>query len=323
MVIEMKRGLLSVIIPSYNEDENILKAIFFIKNVLEKNSIPFELLFVDDGSKDRTWDIITLASETEPFIRGIRFSKNFGKEAAIMAGLTAAIGDCCVVIDCDMQHPPEKIIEMYQLWEQGYEIVEGQKNKRGKESKLHTFAAKLFYSIISTVTRCNMENTSDFKLLDRKAVNVLINMGERNGFFRGLSSWIGFNTVSIKFDVQERTGGTSKWSTLALAKYAVSNIASFSAAPMQIVTVLGVIMLIVSILFGGIALIQKACGQALEGFTTVILIQLFSSSIVMISLGVIGYYIARIYEEIKGRPRYIITATCGDKVNEATDQQIH
>lgn len=315
----MSKGLLSVIIPSYNEDENIEKAASVITGILEENNIPVELLFVDDGSKDRTWDIITSVSEAEPAVRGIRFSKNFGKEAAIMAGLTAAAGDCCVVIDCDMQHPPEKIVEMYQLWEQGYEIVEGQKSNRGEERKLHAFAAKAFYSIISAVTRCDMANASDFKLLDRKAVNVLINMKERNGFFRALSSWIGFKSVGIQFDVQERQGGASKWSTLALAKYAVNNITSFSAAPMQIVTVLGVIMLIVSIILGGIAVIQKVSGQALEGFTTVILIQLFSSSIVMISLGIIGYYIARIYEEIKGRPRYIIADTCGKKVNEAVD----
>ncbi|NLB79607.1 MAG: glycosyltransferase family 2 protein [Clostridiaceae bacterium] len=314
----MNRGLLSVVVPSYNEEENIIRVAFAIKSVLERNNIPFELLFVDDGSKDKTWDNINSVSEAESFVRGIRFSRNFGKESAIMAGLTAATGDCCVVIDCDMQHPPEKIIEMYKLWEQGYDIVEGQKNNRGEESKLHTFATKSFYTIISAVTRCNVANTSDFKLLDKKAVNVLINMKESNGFFRALSSWIGFNSVSIKFDVQERQGGTSKWSTLALAKYAVNNITSFSAVPMQIVTVLGVIMLAISIIFGGITLIQKVYGQALEGFTTVILIQLFSSSILMISLGVIGYYIARIFEEVKGRPRYIIADTCGEKVNETT-----
>ena len=161
-----------------------------------------------------------------------------------------------------------------------------------------------------------MANASDFKLLDRKAVNVLINMREKNAFFRALSSWIGFKTTSVEFDVQDREAGESKWSTLSLVKYAINNISSFSTAPMQLVTVLGIIMFLVSILLGGIALIQKICGQALEGFTTVILIQLFSSSVVMISLGIIGYYIAKIYEEIKCRPRYIIADTCGGKAHE-------
>ena len=233
-----------------------------------------------------------------------------------MAGLAEAKGDCCVVIDCDLQHPPEKIIEMYRLWEQGYEIIEGQKSSRGTEGKLHTLAARAFYSIISAATGFNMANASDFKLMDRKAVDVLINMREKNAFFRALSSWIGFRTASVEFDVRDREAGESKWSALSLIKYAVSNISSFSTAPMQVVTVLGVITFTVSVILGGIALIQKICGRAQEGFTTVILIQLFSSSIVMISLGIIGYYIAKIYEEIKDRPRYIISDTCGGSKHE-------
>ena len=228
-----------------------------------------------------------------------------------MAGLAQARGDCCVVIDCDLQHPPEKIPEMYALWQQGYEVVEGQKSSRGAESMAHAWAAKWFYALISRATGFDMSSASDFKLLDRKAVDVLINMQERNAFFRALSSWIGFQTISISFDVQEREAGQSKWSTKALFRYAVNNIASFSTAPMQLITGLGILMLILSIVLGGIALAQKFMGQALEGFTTVILIQLFSSSIIMISLGIIGYYIARIYDEIKGRPRYIVADTCG------------
>lgn len=310
--------MLSVIIPAYNEEPMIEKAAFVISGILKNADIPCELLFIDDGSKDKTWSEITAVSSVNPAVRGVHFSRNFGKEAAIMAGLTEAQGECCVVIDCDLQHPPEKIVEMYSLWEQGYEIIEGQKSSRGTEGKLHTFAARTFYSVISATTGFDMANASDFKLLDRKAVNVLINMREKNAFFRALSSWIGFKTTHIEFDVQDREAGESKWSTLSLIKYALSNISSFSTTPMQIVTVLGIIMLLISFVLGAIALIQKVFGQALEGFTTVILIQLFSSSIVMISLGIIGYYIAKIYEEIKGRPRYIIADTCGDKVYEKT-----
>lgn len=308
--------MLSVIIPAYNEEAMIEKAASVISGILANADIPCELLFVDDGSKDKTWMKITGVSSINPVVRGVHFSRNFGKEAAIMAGLTESHGECCVVIDCDLQHPPEKIVEMYHLREQGYEIIEGQKSSRGTEGKLHTLAAKTFYSVISAATGFDMANASDFKLLDRKAVNVLINMREKNAFFRALSSWIGFKTTHIEFDVQDREAGESKWSTLALTKYALSNISSFSTAPMQIVTVLGVIMLLISFVLGVVALAQKICGQALEGFTTVILIQLFSSSIVMISLGIIGYYIAKIYEEIKGRPRYIIADTCGDKAYE-------
>lgn len=304
--------MISVIIPAYNEEPMVEKAAVAIQAVLAEASIPCELIFVDDGSRDNTWAKITAVSQANPHVRGLHFSRNFGKESAILAGLAAAKGDCCVVIDCDLQHPPQKIVEMYELWEQGYEIIEGQKSSRGTETKLHSLSAKVFYSVISAATGFDMSNASDFKLLDRKAVNVLINMRERHAFFRALSSWIGFRTTSVEFDVQERECGESKWSTLSLTQYAISNISSFSTAPMQIVTVLGAIMLLISLVLGVIALVQKFCGQALEGFTTVILIQLFSSSIVMISLGIIGYYIAKIYEEIKDRPRYIIADTCGD-----------
>lgn len=305
--------MLSVIIPAYNEELMIEKTASVIGNVLTCADIEHELVFVDDGSKDKTWDKIVGASSQNPRIRGVHFSRNFGKESAIIAGLTESYGECCVVIDCDLQHPPEKIVEMYRLWEQGYEVVEGVKSSRGTEGKLHTLSAEIFYSVISRATGFDMMNASDFKLLDRKAVDVLINMREKNAFFRALSSWIGFKTADVQFEVRDRELGQSKWSTLALAKYALNNISSFSTAPMQIVTVLGIIMLLVSLVLGATALYQKICGQALEGFTTVILIQLFSGSITAIGIGIVGYYIARIYEEIKGRPRYIISDTCGKK----------
>ena len=308
--------MLSVVIPAYNEEAMIEKAAAVIDGILADAGIAHELLFIDDGSRDTTWEKILQTSAVQPQVRGVHFSRNFGKEAAIIAGLAQAQGDCCAVIDCDLQHPPEKLVEMYRLWEQGYEVIEGVKSSRGSESAMHGFAARTFYSVISAATGFDMANASDFKLLDRKAVNVLVNMRERNAFFRALSSWIGFKTASVEFDVREREAGESKWSAAALIRYAVSNISSFSTAPMQIVTVLGVVMFVVSVILGGIALVQKLCGAALEGFTTVILIQLFSSSVVMISLGIIGYYIARIYEEIKGRPRYIIAQTCGGEKTE-------
>lgn len=303
--------MLSVVVPSYNEEDMIEKCSTTICNILEEANISYELIFVDDGSKDETWNKIKLLSEKRSRIRGIHFSRNFGKEAAMFAGLSYAKGECCVLIDCDLQHPPAKIIEMYRLWEQGYEVVEAVKTDRGKESFLHKISAKCFYKLISKATGIDMSKASDFKLLDRKAVDALLLVKEKNSFFRALSSWIGFKTTQIEFEVQERTVGESKWSTWALVKYAISNITAFSAAPMQLVTVLGVVMLIASLVLGINALYQKIIGVALDGFTTVILLQLFSGSIIMISLGIIGYYIAKIYEEIKERPRYIVSETCG------------
>ena len=305
-------ALLSVIVPAYNEELMIEKTGMVISDLLSQADIDNEIIFVDDGSKDATWEKIQKVSGAQANVRGLHFSRNFGKEAAIMAGLGASRGNCCTVIDCDLQMPPEVIVQMYHLWEQGYEVVEGQKSSRGKESAVHAFAAGMFYKIIGKATGFDMENASDFKLLDRKAVDVLINMREKNAFFRALSSWIGFKTTSVEFDVLEREAGESKWSTKALVRYALSNISSFSTAPMQLVTVLGVIMMIISVVFSVISLVQKIMGIGLPGFTTIIILLLFSSSVIMISLGIIGYYIACIYEEIKGRPKYIIAETCGD-----------
>lgn len=303
--------LLSVIVPAYNEAPMIAKTAGTIASILEQAKIPYEVIFVNDGSKDDTWEKIKAVEKEQEHIRGIHFSRNFGKESAMFAGLFYAKGDCCVLIDCDLQHPPEKIVEMYHLWEEGYEIVEAVKASRGQESVFHAMGAKGFYTLISMATGIDMQRASDFKLLDRKAVTTLLNMKEKNVFFRALSSWIGFRTIQIEFEVQERTEGESKWSPWSLVKYAISNISSFSSAPMQIVTVMGFLMLLLSVVLGVNALYQKFTGVALGGFTTVILIQLFSGSMIMISLGVIGYYISKIYEEVKGRPRYIVSEVCG------------
>lgn len=303
--------IMSVILPAYNEEKMISKASSVIGNILEKASIPYQLIFVDDGSKDNTWSEIEKAADGNKNITGIHFSRNFGKESALFAGLANADGDCCVVMDCDLQHPPETLAEMYQLWLQGYEVVEGVKRSRGKESIFHKASAGLFYKIISKAVKIDMSRASDFKLMDRKAVDALLNMPERNAFFRALSSWIGYKTTSIEFDVQEREEGESKWSTWSLIKYAVTNIVAFSAAPMQIVTILGVIVFLLAIIMGIQTVIKFCMGHSVEGFTTVILLILIIGSIIMMSLGIVGYYISKIYEEVKGRPKYLISKKTG------------
>jgi dolichol-phosphate mannosyltransferase len=314
--------LLSVVIPAYNEGLMIKKSADVISDILNKENIIHELIFVDDGSKDDTWSEIKQVSKISKNIKGIHFSRNFGKESAILAGLAETRGDCCVVIDCDLQHPPKTIVEMYRLWEEGYEVVEGRKRSRGKENCLYTWFSKLFYSLMSSSTKIDMSTASDFKLLDRKAIDVLINMPEKNVFFRALSSWIGFSSTYVEFDVAEREAGESKWSPVSLIKYAINNITSYSTAPMQIVTVLGVIMLLISLVLGSVAVVQKIIGYALDGFTTVILLLLFSSSITMISLGIIGYYIAKIYDEVRGRPKFIVSERTWSDSHEKFDQKI-
>jgi len=303
--------MLSVIIPAFNEEKMISLTADTISGILRKEQIPFELLFVDDGSVDGTWDAIQNAASSNSSVRGLHFSRNFGKEAAMFAGLEKAMGDCCVVIDCDLQHPPEKIPEMYRLWEQGYEVVEGIKEDRGKETGLHKFAAGSFYALISKAVGMDMSSASDFKLLDRKVVDTLNKMPERNVFFRALSFWVGFRKTEVSYCVQERTAGESKWSTRSLIRYAVTNITSFSSIPLHSITFLGVVMLITAVVFSIITLVQKFNGVAAQGFTTVIILLLFTGSLIMLSLGVIAYYIGKMYEELKGRPRYIISSECG------------
>lgn len=298
---------LSVILPSYNEEKMIQKVSSVIGGLLSLEEIEYELVFVDDGSKDHTWQMIREVSEDDEHIVGVHFSRNFGKEAAIFAGLANASGDCCAVMDCDLQHPPEALIEMYRLWQGGYEVIEGVKRSRGDENIFYKQGAKLFYRLISKAVKIDMSRASDFKLLDRQAVDALLSLPERNSFFRALSSWVGYRTTYVEFDVREREEGESKWSVWSLIKYAITNIAAFSTAPMQIVTVAGGISLILAIVLGIETLVRYFTGHAVEGFTTVILLILFIGSMLMISLGIIGYYIAKIYEEVKCRPRYIIS----------------
>ncbi|MCC8017025.1 MAG: glycosyltransferase family 2 protein, partial [Lachnospiraceae bacterium] len=267
----------------------------------------YEIVFVNDGSKDNTWSEIERAAAENPNVTGVLFSRNFGKESAMLAGLAEASGACCAVMDCDLQHPPETLVEMYRLWEQGYEVVEGVKRSRGKESALYRMSAGLFYRMISKAAKIDMSRASDFKLLDRRAVDALLSMPERNVFFRALSSWIGFKTVSVEFDVQERTEGESKWSTRSLIQYAVKNLVAFSTTALQCVTVAGVVVFVAAVILAVQTLIRYFSGHAVEGFTTVILLLLIIGSLVMISLGIIGYYIGKIYEEVKGRPRYLIS----------------
>lgn len=298
--------MMSVIIPAYNEGKMVQKSSAVISTMLNRENIDHEIIFVNDGSVDGTWDEIRSICSQCPDVRGISFSRNFGKEAAMFAGLQYAKGDCCVVIDCDLQHPPQVMLEMYRLWMEGYEVVEGVKSDRGRESLFHKFAAKGFYCMISSATGIDMSKASDFKLLDRKVVDVLLAMPEKQVFFRALSSWVGFKSTKIAFQVQERQAGETKWSGVSLVKYALNNISSFSTAPMQIVTAAGVLFLLFSVVFGIRTLAFYVSGEALEGFTTVIILLLLIGSILMISLGVIGYYISKIYNEVKGRPRYIV-----------------
>ena len=298
-------------IPAFNEQEMVPAAAGQIDGILSRAGIPHELIFIDDGSRDATWAEIRAESEHRDTVRGVHFSRNFRKEAAIFAGLQAADGDCVAVIDCDLQHPPEKLVEMYRLWEQGVEVVEGVKTDRGEESLAHRVAAKTFYRLISEATHIDMTRASDFKLLDRKAVNVLLSMREKRAFFRALSSWIGFRTAEVPYEVRERAAGESKWSTWLLIKYALSNITAFTSLPLHLITGCGAASFLAALIVGIVSIVRLAMGRVVTGLTGAVILLLFLSGLIMVGLGIIGYYLGNIYMEIQDRPRFIVSETCG------------
>ena len=306
-----KRETLSIVVPAFNESGNIGRMAQALRQIMERENICAAVYFVDDGSSDDTWEQIERAAGAWDMVRGVRFSRNFGKEAAIFAGLETAAGACVAVMDCDMQHPPETLVEMYRLWENGFEVIEGVKEDRGRESIFYKGMTALFYKLMSAAVKMDMSRTSDFKLLDRRAVDALVSLPERSTFFRALSGWVGFKTASVGFRVQERAEGESKWTTMGLVRYAVSSILSFTTKPLHLVTGMGVLFLLLALIQGIECIVTYATHRAVEGFTTVILIELIIGSVVMLSLGIIGSYIAKIYEEVKGRHRYVVSVTLG------------
>jgi glycosyltransferase involved in cell wall biosynthesis len=324
----VNRPVISVVVPLYCESASLRKFLASVKTNLERVDESYELVLVDDGSTDGTWDIIEEESVKFAELRALQLSRNFGKESALSAGIEMARGDAVITMDGDMQHPPDLIPEMIRIWhESGADIVEAVKEHRGKEPFVKKIGAKIFYLALNKFSGYELKNASDFKLMSRKVINAWLDMRERNLFFRGMSMWLGFNRVQIPFTVQERSPGKSRWSLVHLIKLALTAITAFSSIPLRIVTIFGSVFSIFAALFTGYALFMKLSGKALSGFTTVILLQLVIGSLLMLSLGIIGEYIAGIYNEVKGRPRYIVarminkTAGCETGMRNDTQNQ--
>lgn len=298
-----------VLMPFFNEEQQIPLTVERMTALLDTLDIDYTLLLLDDGSTDHTWDVISHeALNHGGKIRGIRFSRNFGKEAAICAGLDVADGDAVILMDGDLQHPPEYIPEMIRLWrEEGYDVVEGVKAHRGKESFLSKWNAKLFYGLFRKVSGYDLSNASDFKLLDRKVVNKWRTLTEHNTFFRGLSTWLGFRRITFPFEVAERQIGQSRWRLRSLLGLSVNAVTSFSSVPLHLITLIGVVFMIGSLILLAQTLFNYFSGNAANGFTTVIVVVLAVGAGIMISLGLIGTYIAQVFDEVKNRPRYIIS----------------
>ena len=315
MMQENKRsGLLSIIAPAMNEEGNLPALVAAIAAALEPKQIPYELILVDDGSTDRTWAVICEQAQADARVRGLKLSRNFGKEGAMFAGLDAAKGECAVITDADLQFPPETIAEMYAVWQTGAaDVVEGKKRTRGKESLVYKLFTKVFYGMLKGMSGIDLANASDFKLMDRKVLDTLADMPERQTFFRGMSSWVGFTTEHVLFDVQDRNSGTSKFSPKKLIKFALSSISSFTDAPMQFATGMGVLSCFLAVALAIFTIFFHFPRESVEMLCAVISVMVFFFGLVLIALGIIGYYLARIYGELKQRPRYIVSNRTDDR----------
>ena len=302
---------ISLVVPCFNEQDNIVPLYNAVLEVFSDIPATFELMFVDDGSQDKTFDHIQELHEKDDRVKCISFSRNFGKEAALFAGIRNVTGNCTVILDADLQHPPVLIKEMYRLWKEGYEVVEGIKRNRGKESVIHGLFTKLFYRMISHAVKIDMANSSDYKLLDRKVTEELGKLKERNTFFRALSFWVGFKKISVYYEVADRASGISKWSTSSLMKYAIKNVICFSYMPLHIISIVGIIFILIAIGIGVDAILSYFRNNAANGFPTIVFLLLIGFGGCLISLGIIGVYIAQIYDEVKKRPQYIIGRRIG------------
>jgi len=299
---------ISLVVPVFQEGEALQTFLASVRHVLSQSAVPYELILVDDGSSDKTWAIITEEAKGSSQLLGYRLSRNFGKEAALCAGLEKARGAAVIVMDGDGQHPASLLPEMIRIWRAtGADIIQAVKRTRGRESFSSKVGAALFYVLLEKLSGYHLKGASDFKLMSRKAVDAWLRMGERNVFFRGMTAWMGFTTVQIPFEVAERARGQSTWSYLKRLKLAITGITAFSSLPLQLVTFAGALFLVFSVILGAQTLYLKLIGVAVSGFTTVILLELIIGSFLMISLGIIGEYLGRIYREVKGRPRYLVT----------------
>jgi polyisoprenyl-phosphate glycosyltransferase len=298
----------SVVAPFYDDAANVEDFVAAVVRALRPLGEPYELVLVDDGSSDGTWEAILAcqpAHETG-MIRGIRLSRNFGKEAALCAGVEQARGAAVITMDGDLQHPPELIPTLVQAWRGGAEVVDGVKVARADQSFVGRGISRTFNWLFTRLSGVPLDEASDFKLLDRKAVDAWADLPERNLFFRGTTTWIGFERAQVEFEVQARATGRSGWSLGGLLRLATNAVTGFSTKPLHLMTAGGFAFVVASAILLVQTFVRYLQGEAAEGFTTVIMLLLLQGGAIMLGLGIIGEYLARIHEEVKGRPRYLV-----------------
>jgi polyisoprenyl-phosphate glycosyltransferase len=302
----MKTVELSVVIPAYNEAMLLPKLAAQLRQILGELDLEYEVLIVNDGSTDPTEAVLDALCAEDQRLVPVHLARNFGKEAALAAGLAAAAGQAIIFLDADLQHPPELIPDLVREWRSGFDVVNAVKRSRADESSIYRWFSMLFNRLMTREIGRDMAGASDFKLIDRQVADVLLACPERNRFFRGLVAWVGFRVRNLEFDVRARERGNTRWSTLSLIRYSVSSMMAFSSLPLRAVGYAGFVVAGLGALLLAQTLIRYAMGVSAIGFTTVIAVQVLLGGMILMALGVISLYLSNLYEEQKGRPVYIV-----------------
>lgn len=304
----MKEPTFTIIAPIYNELENIPELYPRLRDVMDQTGEPWELILVDDGSTDGSTEVMRKLADNDPRVRPVIFARNFGHQIAVTAGIDYSCGDAVVIIDADLQDPPEVILDLIEKWREGYEVVYAVREEREGDSWFKKTTASLFYRLIFKITDVDIPlDTGDFRLIDKKVVAVMKKMREKHRFLRGMSAWVGFKQIGVKYKRKPRYAGETKYPLNKMIKLALNAITSFSYFPLQVATYIGFIAAGLSVLaIPIVAILRLTTGTALLGQATTLIIVLFLGGVQLISLGIIGEYIGRIYDEAKGRPLYIV-----------------
>ena len=309
----------SILIPAYNEEEVLYALYDRLEKVMNKlSSYEFEVLLINDGSRDNTLNILRELRQRDNRICYINLSRNYGKETAMIAGLDYVTGDCCIILDADLQDPPELIEDMLKYWEQGYDDVYAKRKSRAGESFMKKFTSSLFYKTLQKSTRIPIQkNTGDFRLLDRRCVDALKKFRESERYTKGMFSWIGFNKKEILFDRDPRVAGETKWNYWKLIDLAIEGITSFTTKPLRVSSYLGVIISLCAFIYIVIIIAKTLIlGEAVKGYPSIMAVMLFLGGVQLLCLGVIGEYIGRIFNETKKRPLYFVEEYNGEKVRD-------
>lgn len=306
---------LSVVIPAFNEQENVEPMVARLVAALANEVDGLEIVFVDDGSRDETWTRIGRAASEDPRVRGVRFARNFGHQAAVTAGVDAARGRAVVIIDGDLQDPPEVIPEMLVKWREGFEVVYGQRADREGETAFKRFTAAVFYRMLQRITSVEIPvDTGDFRLMGERAVTAFRALPERNRFVRGLVSWIGFRQTAVVYRRQARSAGETKYPLRKMVRFALDGITSFSFLPLRAATWLGFLVSTLAFVYIAVVLVLKAAGISWSGYTSLMASILFLGGVQLIMIGLLGEYLARVFDEVKRRPLYLV----GDSTDGST-----